>query len=106
MLKQRGRLYKFVMGAPPSQEIKDGVLRKRQEALLMPRPRGRGIGRLIGQWLAAMIGGNLLANAGVNALRGYFPEMSFLVGMTLYGVLFCLLALGIWLLLDRIIGRP
>ena len=94
------------MGAPPSQEIKDWVLRKRQEALLQPRPRGRGAGRLIGQGLAAMIGGNVLANAGVNALRGYFPEMTLYLGLALYGVLFCLAAGAIWMILDRIIGKP
>ena len=105
MSKQRGRLYRFFIGAPPSQEIKDRVLRKKQVALLQPRPRERSLWRVIGQGLPAIIGGNVLANAGVNELRAYFPEMTFFVGMALYGVLFCLLAWGIWMILDRIIGK-
>ena len=110
MSKQRSRLYRFLIGEPPSQEVKDRVQRQREEAG-KPEPTGeRGTGRLIFQVLTAVIVGNLLAMQGLRVFRGYYPDnpysdASFVIGIAVYGVLFGLFCLGIWFLLDRFFAR-
>ena len=107
MSKQRGRLYRFFISDPPSQETKDArLLKKRRKAEQQPRGREVGGGQLVGHGMAAMVGGTVLAGAGFFVLREIAPEMSLIVGLPLYGALFCLVAGGIWWVLNWTVSRP
>ena len=108
MPKQRGRLYKFFISDPPSQETKDARrLKKRQRAEQQPHHgRGAEAGQLVSHGMAAMVGGSVLAGAGFFVLREIAPEMSLFVGLPLYGALFCLVAGGIWWVLNWTVSKP